>query len=53
MEAPTAGRESGSNTPLISVEEYLSECYEPDCDYVDGRVEERNFGEWTHGRLQL
>jgi hypothetical protein len=38
MEAPTAGRESGSNTPLISVKEYLSECYEPDCDYVEGEL---------------
>jgi Uma2 family endonuclease len=45
MEAPTK--------TLISVEEYLSECYEPDCDYVDGHLEERNLGERTHSRLQL
>ena len=37
---------------LISVEDYLASAYEPDCDYVDGRVEERNVGEVTHARLQ-
>lgn len=38
---------------LIPVEEYLRTTYDPDCDYVDGRVEERNRGEYEHGRLQL
>jgi Uma2 family endonuclease len=37
---------------LVSVEEYLSSSYEPDCDYVDGVLEERNWGEWDHSRLQ-
>jgi Uma2 family endonuclease len=37
---------------LISEEEYLSECYEPDCDYVDGQLEERNLGERDHAWLQ-
>jgi hypothetical protein len=33
-------------TPLpISVSEYLHTSYRPDCDYVDGVVEERNLGE--------
>src|SRR6266849_1193459 len=36
----------------ISVEEYLATSYRPDCDYVDGRIEERNLGEWDHSRLQ-
>ena len=36
----------------ISVEEYLATSYRPDCDYVDGRVEERNWGEWDHSSLQ-
>jgi len=39
----------------ISVEEYLHTVYRPDCDYVDGVVEERNLGErdhsWIQGRL--
>jgi Uma2 family endonuclease len=37
---------------LISMEEYLSSSYEPDCDYVDGVVEERNLGEYDHANLQ-
>jgi Uma2 family endonuclease len=37
---------------LISVEQYLATSYRPDCDYVDGRVEERNLGEWDHSKLQ-
>ena len=37
---------------LISVEDYLASCYEPDCDFVDGHIEERNVGEWDHSRLQ-
>ena len=37
---------------LVSVEEYLSTNYRPDCDYVDGVIEERNLGEWDHARLQ-
>ena len=37
----------------VSVEEYLSTTYHPDCDYVDGLVLERNVGEQSHGRLQL
>jgi len=41
-----------SATTLISVEEYLSTSYHPDCDYVDGEVLERNMGELTHGRVQ-
>jgi len=39
-------------TALISVEEYLRTAYEPDCDYVDGEVIERNVGERDHGVLQ-
>jgi hypothetical protein len=39
----------------ISVQEYLKTVYRPDCDYVDGVVEERNLGErdhsWIQGRL--
>jgi Uma2 family endonuclease len=38
---------------FVSVEEYLHTSYRPDCDYVDGQVQERNLGELSHGRLQL
>jgi Uma2 family endonuclease len=37
---------------LISVREYLNTSYRPDCDYVDGVVEERNLGERDHAKLQ-
>lgn len=36
----------------IPVEEYLTTSYRPDCDYVDGRIEERNLGEKEHSILQ-
>lgn len=38
--------------PFVTVEEYLRTAYRPDCDYVDGRVEERALGEHDHGFLQ-
>ncbi len=37
----------------VSVEEYLSTVYEPDCEYADGVIEERNVGELEHSFLQL
>jgi len=39
-------------TAPISVEEYLRTAYEPDCDYVDGEVLERNVGERDHSKVQ-
>jgi len=40
-----------TRTP-ISEQEYLSTAYSPDCDYVDGEVQERNLGEWDHSSAQ-
>ncbi len=37
---------------LISVEEYLHTSYDPDREYLDGRVVERNLGEKDHSVLQ-
>ncbi|HLK19499.1 MAG TPA: Uma2 family endonuclease [Bryobacteraceae bacterium] len=37
----------------IRVEDYLSTNYDPDCDYIDGHLEERNLGEWDHASLQM
>lgn len=37
---------------LVSVHEYLTSAFSPDCDYVDGVIEERNLGELDHARLQ-
>jgi Uma2 family endonuclease len=36
----------------ISVSEYLATSYDPDCEYLDGEVLERNVGEYDHSRLQ-
>ncbi len=37
---------------LISLDEYLHTAYHPDCDFVDGHLEERNLGEYKHSLLQ-
>lgn len=37
---------------FVSVEEYLRTSYRPDCDYVDGVLEERSLGEYEHGKIQ-
>ena len=39
-------------TTAVSIEEYLSTAYEPDMDYVDGELEERNVGEYEHNVVQ-
>ena len=41
-----------SASTLISPGEYLATSYDPDCDYVDGEVIERNMGESDHSGLQ-
>ena len=38
--------------PYVTVQEYLRTSYRPDCEYLDGRIEERNLGEYDHGLLQ-
>jgi Uma2 family endonuclease len=42
-----------ASSTLIPVSEYLSTTYRPDCDYVDGELQERNVGERPHAMLQL
>ena len=37
---------------LVPLSEYLKTVYRPDCDYVDGEVQERNLGEVPHSGLQ-
>jgi Uma2 family endonuclease len=37
---------------LISLETYLTTSYEPDCDFVDGMLEDRNVGEYDHDAVQ-
>jgi len=36
----------------MAIETYLKTSYHPDCDYVDGEIEERNLGEFDHAALQ-
>src|ERR1700685_1039094 len=36
----------------IPVEEYLRTSYDPDCEYVDGEVLDRNVGEQDHTLVQ-
>lgn len=37
---------------FVPEEEYLSTVYEPDCEYEDGVLIERNAGEGSHSWLQ-
>ncbi len=37
---------------LISIDEYLASSYEPDLEFVDGVLEEKNMGERDHSLLQ-
>jgi Uma2 family endonuclease len=37
----------------LSLEEYLRSSYHPDCDFVDGHLEERTMGSVKHGLLQV
>jgi len=38
--------------PTVTVDEYLHSSYSPDCDYVDGELQERNTGELDHAEVQ-
>jgi Uma2 family endonuclease len=38
---------------VVSLEEYLSTVYDPDCEFVDGELVERNMGEFDHAGLQM
>lgn len=37
---------------VVPLSDYLSQTYEPDCDFIDGELEERNVGEELHSELQ-
>jgi len=38
---------------LVSLETYLTTSYEPDMDFVDGVLEDRNEGEYDHNIVQM
>ena len=52
MATATTGVGALEGAGLISIGEYLRTMYHPDCEFVDGRVEERNSGEFEHSRIQ-
>ncbi len=37
---------------FVPIERYLASDYEPDADYVDGRIEKRPMGQYDHGSWQ-
>ena len=41
-----------ASATLVPLETYLHTDYQPDREYVDGEVKERNWGEKDHARLQ-
>lgn len=41
-----------TSATLIPIDEYLRTIYHPDREFVEGEVEERNLGEFEHGRVQ-
>ena len=41
-----------ATSALASVNEYLSTSYDPDCEYIEGIILERNVGERDHSTLQ-
>jgi len=41
-----------ATTAQIPLEQYLQTAYEPDCDYVEGELEERAVGEYDHATWQ-
>lgn len=36
----------------VPISEYLHSSYSPDCDYIDGELQERNAGELDHAEVQ-
>ena len=41
-----------ATTHLISVEEYLNSTYEPDAEYVEGRIVQRALPQKPHSKIQ-
>ena len=37
---------------MLSIDDYLATTCRPDCDYVDGSLEERNLGTFDHSNFQ-
>ena len=53
FEAPALRNTDGChNGQAVSLREYLNTAYHPDCDYIDGHLQERNLGEFDHATVQ-
>src|SRR5258708_39435130 len=52
VRAPARHNRRMKTAALVPLEEYLNTTYNPDCDYVDGEVVERNLGEQDHSDIQ-
>lgn len=50
---PTLPQTAATQRASISIQQYLATSYHPDCDFVDGHLEERNMGGTKHGLLQM
>ncbi len=37
----------------VRLEEYIGKSFRPDCDFIDGELQERNLGELEHSRMQM
>ena len=37
---------------LVSLDEYVGTAYDPDVEYVDGGLVERNMGDWLQSLVQ-
>ena len=42
-----------STIVTVPLNEYLESVYEPECEYIDGELRERNVGEVEHSRQQV
>jgi Uma2 family endonuclease len=49
---PECYRKAMAVETLVSLDEYLSTSYDPDVEYVDGELVERNVGDWLHSLVQ-
>ena len=46
-------QEEGPISVFVSEEEYLGTVYRPECDYIDGRLTDRNVGESDHSGIMM
>jgi len=44
-------QEEGPISVFVSEQEYLNTSYRPECDYIDGRLTDRNVGEYEHSSV--